>query len=392
MKAVILAGGLGKRLLPITEHIPKALVKIEGIPIIHKQLLQLEENGFKEVIILTGHLSHQIEQYLEKYTFSFDLKILWSPVELSPAERLIKFREEIGENFTLLYCDNFLPDSREVFHLNFPFKYKFILNSRKEGNIRIQEKNKIEITTSKRSSSFPFVEIGYTTIHDTDFFPTLISTKDLNKCFKIITQTQDVQYLEYSGQYFSLSSIDVYQNAIDKSKILFLDRDGIINKSVGHRKYVTKFEEFEFVEENLVYLQKLSSLGFSLIILTNQPGVSTGEIDRDFLSQLHRYLFMQFLVKKINLLAIYVCQHHWNEECLCRKPKPGLIRSAIEDFGLHNQPLLFIGDQEKDYKAAEEIGIEGEVVNENLCDVGNFGLISKARFRIEKIYGVLLNY
>jgi histidinol phosphatase-like enzyme len=101
---------------------------------------------------------------------------------------------------------------------------------------------------------------------------------------------------------------------------------------------------------------------------------------------------MQFLVKKINLLAIYVCQHHWNEECLCRKPKPGLIRSAIEDFGLHNQPLLFIGDQEKDYKAAEEIGIEGEVVNENLCDVGNFGLISKARFRIEKIYGVLLNY
>ena len=99
MKAVILAGGLGKRLLPITEHIPKALVKIEGIPIIHKQLLQLEENGFKEVIILTGHLSHQIEQYLEKYTFRFDLKILCSPVELSPAERIIRFREEIGENF-----------------------------------------------------------------------------------------------------------------------------------------------------------------------------------------------------------------------------------------------------------------------------------------------------
>ena len=391
MKAVILAGGLGKRLLPITEHIPKALVKIEGIPIIHKQLLQLEENGFKEVIILTGHLSHQIEQYLEKYTFRFDLKILCSPVELSPAERIIKFREEIGENFTLLYCDNFLPDSREVFHLNSPFKYKFILNSRKEGNIRIQDKNKLEITTSKRSRSFPFVEIGYTTINDTDFFPTLISTKDLNECFKIITQTQDVQYLEYSGQYFSLSNIGVYQNVIDKSKILFLDRDGIINKSVGHRKYVTKFEEFDFVEENLVYLQKLSSLGFMLIILTNQPGVSTGEVNKDFLIQLHEYLFMQFLERKINLLAIYVCQHHWDEKCSCRKPKPGLIQAAIEDFGLHNQSLLFIGDHEKDNEAAEAIGIEGMVVNENLGNKGNFGLISNARLKIEKVYGVMLN-
>jgi hypothetical protein len=123
------------------------------------------------------------------------------------------------------------------------------LNSRKEGNIRIQDKNKLEITTSNRSSSFPFVEIGYTTINDTDFFPTLISTKDLNECFKKITQTQDVQYSEYSGHYFSLSNISVYQNIIDKSKILFLDRDGIINKSVGHRKYVTKFEDFDFVEE-----------------------------------------------------------------------------------------------------------------------------------------------
>ena len=178
---------------------------------------------------------------------------------------------------------------------------------------------------------------------------------------------------------------------IDKSKILFLDRDGIINKSVGHRKYVTKFEEFDFVEENLVYLQKLSSLGFMLIILTNQPGASTGEVNKDFLSQLHEYLFMQFLERKINLLAIYVCQHHWDEECSCRKPKPGLIQAAIEDFGLHNQPLLFIGDHEKDNEAAEAIGIDGMVVNENLGDKGNFGLISNARLRIEKVYGVMLN-
>jgi histidinol phosphatase-like enzyme len=99
---------------------------------------------------------------------------------------------------------------------------------------------------------------------------------------------------------------------------------------------------------------------------------------------------MQFLQRKINLLAIYVCQHHWDEECSCRKPKPGLIQMAIEDFGLHNQSLLFIGDHEKDNEAAEAIGIEGIVVNENLGDIGNFGLISNARNKIEEVYNVML--
>ena len=68
-----------------------------------------------------------------------------------------------------------------------------------------------------------------------------------------------------------------------------------------------------------------------------------------------------------------------------------MIQAAIEDFGLHNQPLLFIGDHVKDNEAAEAIGIEGMVVNENLGNKGNFGLISNARLRIEKVYGVMLN-
>ena len=148
MKAVILAGGLGKRMFPLTEYIPKALVRIDGIPIIHKHLLQLESNNFKEVIILTGHLSYQIEEYLGKFEFKFNLKILRSAVHFSPAERLIKFRENIGDNFLLLYCDNFLPEEQNLFNLNFQFKYRFVLNPREEGNIRIREQNKIEMVST----------------------------------------------------------------------------------------------------------------------------------------------------------------------------------------------------------------------------------------------------
>jgi D-glycero-D-manno-heptose 1,7-bisphosphate phosphatase len=390
MKAVILAGGLGTRLLPITEYIPKALVKVDGLPIIHKQLLQLQENNVDEVIVLTGHLGSQIEKYLKTQRFSFKLKVLWSPNHFTPAERLITFKDEIGNNFILIYCDNFLPDSGKVFALNNSAKYRFILNLREKGNIRIIDENRIEIVTTDRSCAFPYVELGYIAIQDTNFFPTLIRYGDLNTCFKHLAEQQLFDFVEYDGDYYTLSNLSVYLKEIDKSKIIFLDRDGIINKNVGHRRYLKNFEEFHFVEDNLEFMQLLSSIGFSFIVITNQPGIATKQVDEIFLKNLHEMIFMKFLELKINIYAIYVCRHHWEDNCSCRKPKPGMIYRAVEDFKLNQNQLLFIGDEEKDLEAAKAAKINGFVVNEKLGDIGNFGLIRNASKIIQELYGVVL--
>ncbi len=393
MKAVILAGGKGIRMYPITELIPKALVKIDGLPIIHQQLIQLERANFQEVIILTGHLGKQIQDYLYDHEFKFKLKILHSPSYYTPAQRLLKFSREIRDDFILIYCDNYLPSVKEIFEANNSVaKYRFLLHKREKGNIKIDGENRIIMTTTERKEKYPYVELGYIQIRDKNFFSLLSRYRELNECLCDIARFNPIDYEIYTHDYKSISNLNTYLKEIDKSKVLLIDRDGIINKSVGNRKYLASFDDLEYVELNLKILQQLSGIGFSFIIITNQPGISTGEVSEEFLNSYHQSLSLKFLKLKINLLAIYTCKHHWDDSCLCRKPKPGLIMKAIFDFKLENQPLIYIGDDQKDESAARAAGIEGIVVNEKIGDKGNFGLIKNTIKHIENVYSVVIPF
>jgi len=70
------------------------------------------------------------------------------------------------------------------------------------------------------------------------------------------------------------------------------------------------------------------------------------------------------LLRGMSIVGIYVCVHHWDDNCDCRKPKPGMIKQAILDYELKPQELVYIGDELKDYEAAIAAGITGVVVGE----------------------------
>ena len=100
---MILAGGRGERLKPLTNVIPKALAPVNGIPIIRQQIENLVYLGFKEVIILTGYKASMIEDYVARGEFANSLKIncISTPVEFSTAQRLLEAKDQIGEEFLL---------------------------------------------------------------------------------------------------------------------------------------------------------------------------------------------------------------------------------------------------------------------------------------------------
>jgi NDP-sugar pyrophosphorylase family protein len=81
LKAIILAGGRGKRLRPVTDYIPKPLVPIKNIPIIEWQIRYLKKFGINEVIICTGYKAEMIESYLNMKNLG--IKISFS-IEKSP--------------------------------------------------------------------------------------------------------------------------------------------------------------------------------------------------------------------------------------------------------------------------------------------------------------------
>jgi len=142
-------------------------------------------------------------------------------------------------------------------------------------------------------------------------------------------------------------------------KIIILDRDGILNKKMDKRKYLTSFEMLDFIEENLEVFSKLGRKGYSFIVATNQPGVATGDLSETFLDSLHIRMTSYLRLKNINILAFYVCKHHWGDLCACRKPMPGLLNMCISDFNLNTESTVFIGDEDKDIQAAFNANIKG---------------------------------
>ena len=152
-------------------------------------------------------------------------------------------------------------------------------------------------------------------------------------------------------------------------KAVFFDRDGTVNVD---KNYLYKVEEFEFRDGILELLEKYRKLGYLLILITNQSGVARGYYTENDIKILHD--FMQQELKKQNLQfdAIYYCPHHpegivkkYACNCNCRKPKKGLFKRAIEEWGIEAKQSIAIGDKERDILPAKELGMCVYLVNEH---------------------------
>ncbi|MCO6501422.1 MAG: HAD family hydrolase [Vicingus serpentipes] len=150
-------------------------------------------------------------------------------------------------------------------------------------------------------------------------------------------------------------------------KVIFLDRDGVINFEPGD--YTYQVEKFTIVDGLLEALKTLQSKGCQFIIITNQGGISKGIYNHADVDSVHQYMIKKMNEAGITILDIYYCPHHdVNEKCICRKPDSLMLEKAIARYGVDKSSALFIGDSPRDMDAAQKAGIKGlEIVkNDNL--------------------------
>ena len=141
------------------------------------------------------------------------------------------------------------------------------------------------------------------------------------------------------------------------NKAVFLDRDGVINKE--RRDYVKKLNEFEINENIFEVIREIKKRGFLIIIITNQSAVNRKLMKEEELLKIHNF-FIQEVKKNGGMIdAIYYCPHRPDENCMCRKPKPGLILQAVRDFDIDLGQSLMIGDSKKDIQAAKIVNCKG---------------------------------
>ncbi|MBE7442647.1 MAG: HAD family hydrolase [Flavobacteriales bacterium] len=147
-------------------------------------------------------------------------------------------------------------------------------------------------------------------------------------------------------------------------KVIFLDRDGVINIERGD--YTFRLEDFVFVDGLFAALAFLKNHGFEFIVITNQGGISKGIYNHDSVIVLNKLIETEFKKHQLNVLDIYYCPHHSDiEKCICRKPNSLLLEKAIAKYNIDTTKSFFIGDSDRDINAAQKVGVKGIKVNKN---------------------------
>lgn len=163
------------------------------------------------------------------------------------------------------------------------------------------------------------------------------------------------------------------------SKAIFLDRDGVINEEMN---YLHQVEDCRFLPQVFESLQKASSFGYKLIIVTNQAGIAKGKFtDADY-QALTGWILKRLGEKQIPIDGVYHCPHHpesslaeYKQSCSCRKPKPGMLLQAAREHHLNLSQSYMIGDKTTDILAGKTAGCKTILVKtgyggkDQLCPV-----------------------
>lgn len=147
------------------------------------------------------------------------------------------------------------------------------------------------------------------------------------------------------------------------TKAIFLDRDGVINQE--RKDYVKNIEEFIIFENVSDAISLIKNHNFLVILITNQSAVNRKLLTIENLDKIHEKLQNYLKMHNTSFDHVYFCPHMPNENCNCRKPKPGLIIQAKKDFKIELSQSFMIGDSQTDVQAAKSAGCKGILLKQN---------------------------
>lgn len=159
-------------------------------------------------------------------------------------------------------------------------------------------------------------------------------------------------------------------------KATFFDRDGVLNIDSG---YVGTTEQFCWLPGAKETLQRLTLLGYTNIVVTNQSGVARGYYTEEAVRQLHRWMCSEVARAGGNIAAVYYCPYlegalipAYNKKSDWRKPEPGMVLQACKDYDIDKTRSFLIGDSVRDIQCGQRAGVESYLfMGDNLYEFVN---------------------
>lgn len=142
--------------------------------------------------------------------------------------------------------------------------------------------------------------------------------------------------------------------------LVILDRDGVLNEESDD--YIKSPDEWHPLPGSLEAVVSLNKAGYTVVVATNQSGVGRGYYTEDDLAAIHAKMAEALRVLGGQVDGIYYCPHHPDDDCLCRKPAPGMLLQIAQDFPDDFASAIFVGDSLRDIQAAVTAGVQPVLV------------------------------
>lgn len=418
MKTIIMAGGRGTRIAAVASDIPKPMIKVNGKPVLEHEIACLKAQGFTELIITVGYLGQMIMEYFgDGSKFGVNIRYFVEESPLGNAGALFMLREQLTEDFLLLNAD-------AVFDVDFQRMVDF---HRKKGGwvtlfthpnshpydsgLLLADSNSSVLAWLAREDDRPTyyknrVNAGLHVVSPAALHAVAVKPEHIGKVnprtgkiIKVDLDRQVLKPLAGTGKMFCYDSPEYVRdmgtperyyaveadfragrvqagNLRNRQKAVFLDRDGTINKYVG---FLRREEEFELLPGVAEAVKKINHSGYLCIVVTNQPVIARGEVTVEGLTKIHNKMETLLGNEGAYIDGLYYCPHHPHSgydgevkelkcDCDCRKPKPGMLLQAAEDFNIDLQQSWMVGDGENDIKAGIAAGCRTALIGS-----GEFG-------------------
>ncbi len=368
-QAVILAGGRGTRLLDITKHIPKPMVPFHGKPFLEYLLVYLKEQGIERVVLLLGYLAEKVSEYFGDGG-QWGLQIVYdvSDVENDTGARLVCAREKVEDEFLLCYCDNYCPLPLEQMakkwrESNLLAQATIYTNydNYTKSNLRVEDGLVTIYDKTRQEPNLQGVEIGFLFLHKTvlDWLPTGENSSFEKVIFPKLISKGELGAFETEHRYYSVGKperLPLTEQFLRFERTIFLDRDGVLNHKAPRGCYIESWSDWRWADKAIEAIAQLTQAGYRLIIISNQAGIARGCMTDDDVQQIHKQMVTEIEQAGGRIDAIYYCPHHWDEGCRCRKPDIGMFLQASRDFHIDVSRTVFIGDDDRDGLAANNVG------------------------------------
>jgi D-glycero-D-manno-heptose 1,7-bisphosphate phosphatase len=147
---------------------------------------------------------------------------------------------------------------------------------------------------------------------------------------------------------------------LSTKKLFILDRDGVIN--FDSPDFIKSEDEWLPIPGSLEAISLLNDAGKIVAVATNQSGIARGLFSEDTLDAMHRKMVIMAHEVGGHIDLMVHCPHGPNDNCACRKPKPGLVSGLCQHFSIEPEDAVLVGDSLRDLQAATSAGIDSVLV------------------------------